>query len=41
MIKTDTENFVIPIKIRVLEKTINLMLQNIDFGVLSETNVTI
>ena len=37
MIKTNHENLVIPIKIRVLDKKLNLYLQNIDFGIIQDT----
>ena len=41
MIKTNLENFVIPLKIRVLENSINLNMQNVDFGLVSDNYVTL
>ena len=34
MIKTNTENFVIPIRIRVEDRRVHLVEQNIDFGII-------
>lgn len=39
MIKTNFENFVIPIKIKILDHQLNFELQNFNFGIISNSYV--